>query len=105
MSPGDYILIMTHSDKPRHTTKQKVNCWLKRSDETKHSRFCQVTRVFPSSAAKSSKPGQFTDFSALYFVLQKKKKEKAKNFRFQSNYLANQGKSIKLSNIEDNKEQ
>ena len=50
MSPSDYILIMTHSGKPRHTTKQKVNCWLK--DDTKHNKVCQET-VFPSLASKA----------------------------------------------------
>lgn len=58
--------------------------------------------MFPSAAATGSKPAQFTDFSAPYFVLEKKTEE-AKKFRFQSKYLSNQGKSIELSNIEDNK--
>lgn len=99
MSPSDYILIITHSDKPRHPTKQLLAY---RSDDNRTQKVGQET-VFPSSVSKAPylvtlKVHLFTPHIEIL-----PKEKKLKTLKSNLSIYPKQGKSVKLSNIEHNK--
>lgn len=102
MSPSDYILIITHSDKPRHPTKQKNELLAYRSDDNRTQKVSQEI-VFPSSVSKA--PSLVTLkvdlFTPHIKILPKKKK--LKTLKSNLSIYPKQGKSVKLSNTEHNK--